>query len=128
MQCAGSTSGPPLISDVSWQYMYPKLRCPKCGRRVAPFWFDAEWARALAFGAGEVVVWIVVAAVVVAGFLLSVWVLLTLLSVALLLVIPSVYWRVIARGRFYCARCDTVLPRERLFPRESVAPNSDPAS
>jgi hypothetical protein len=109
--------------------MYPKLRCPKCGRRVAPFWFDAEWARALALGAGEVVAWVVAAAVVVAGFLLSVWVLLALLSVAVLLVIPSVYWRVIARGRFYCARCDTVLPRERLYPRESVAQtNGDAAS
>jgi hypothetical protein len=108
--------------------MYPKLLCPKCGRRVAPFWFDAEWARALAFGAGEIVVWVLVVAVVVAGFLLSVWALLALLTVALLLVIPSVYWRVIARGRFYCARCDIVLPRERLFPRESVAPNGDAAS
>ena len=104
--------------------MYPKLRCPKCGRRVAPFWFDAEWARALALGAGEVIAWAVAALVAVvslAGFLLSVWVLVALLGVALLLVIPSVYWRVIARGRFYCAKCDTVLPRERLFPRESLS-------
>ena len=64
-------------------------------------------------------------AALVAGLLLSAWVLLALLSVALLLAIPSVYWRVIARGRFYCARCDIVLPREQLFPRESVASNGD---
>ena len=97
------------------------------GRRVLHRVVD-DIARALAFGAGEIVVWVLVVAVVVAGFLLSVWALLALLTVALLLVIPSVYWRVIARGRFYCARCDIVLPRERLFPRESAAPSGDAAS
>jgi hypothetical protein len=105
----GVTSNSPLS---------PALRCPKCARRVAPFWLDADWARAMAWGAGEVAAYGVAVVLVLAGALLPAWALLCLLGLALGLVIPSVYWRVIARGRFYCSNCDTVWPRERLFPRE----------
>jgi len=98
--------------------MHPKLRCPKCGHRVAPFWLDAEWARAIAWGTGELAAYLVAIVIVIAGLLLPAWGLVALFGVALLLVIPSVYWRIIARGKFYCSKCDVVLPRERLFPRE----------
>jgi hypothetical protein len=78
---------------------------------------DQEWACALAWGGGEVAAYLVALALVVAGIVLPGWALMAAMLVALLLVIPSVYWRVIARRRFYCEKCDVVLPRERLYPR-----------
>jgi len=124
-----AASGARLKAHVSWQNMYPKLRCPKCGKRVTPFWFDAEWAQALSYGAGELAAWVIGIALVATGYFISVWALLALLAVVVLLVMPSVYWRVIARGRYYCSRCDLVFPRERLFPREAAgSPNGGSAS
>ena len=75
----------------------------------------------MAWGAGEVAAYGVAIVLVFLGVLLPGWALLGLLVFALALIIPSVYWRVIARGRFYCSKCDTVWPRERLFPREEGA-------
>ena len=79
---------------------------------------DTEWARALAWGAGEATAYFVAIVLAIIGALLPVWGVLVLAVLALGLVIPSVYWRVVARGRFYCSKCDTVWPRQRLFPRE----------
>ena len=73
--------------------------------------------------------WLVVIVMVLAGVLLSSLAFIAILAVALLLVMPSVYWRVIARGKYYCSRCDIVLPRDRLFPRkEGAHTHGDPAS
>lgn len=99
---------------------YPKLRCPECGRRVAPFWMDVDFVTAMTYGAGEVTAFLLALGLVAGGALVSEWARLPLILAAVVVVMPAVYWRLISRGRFYCAKCDTVLPRSRVYPREET--------
>ena len=108
--------------------MATALRCPRCGQRVAPFWLDADWARSMAYGAGELAAYVIAIVLALLGILLPGWALLSLLVLAFAVIMPSIYWRVIARGRFYCSKCDVVWPRERLFPREGTKTNGNVAS
>jgi hypothetical protein len=100
--------------------IYPKLRCPKCGRRVAPFWMDLDSVSAMTYGAGEATAYLLAIGLLAAGALVPEWARVPLAVTAVLVVMPAVYWRLISRGRFYCAKCDTVLPRSRVYPREET--------